>query len=392
MNNIIIDGNYLFYKTLFIFGNEGGKKVLESTKQQEEFIRKIATDMAFAIRQFGAPSRIIFTIDGRSWRKDVVIEENEGYKAHRKKESNIDWDSFFRCMNEFADVLDKQGMIVSRIDRAEGDDLMYLWTQVFLKKGENSIVITGDKDLHQLVRVHKNNYAVVYNPNSRGRKIYGAKGLEDWISEETEVSLFDTSSYLKTGKDLIRNAMAKIPMEELDPGNFLLKKILIGDDGDGVPSVFHWKSKNGKTTHRITSKRAEKILDYVRENGVKWAKENGVEDEIKVKDGLVHFSVFDLPDLTPLICQAVKSVTKESPDPEDLKKKIERNILLMVLHVKTIPNDITETFKDHVKEKIQLNTLPGRKYDVSVILEGTRFLKPPDSFTTGLFGALDKKK
>ena len=105
MNNIIIDGNYLFYKTLFIFRPEGGKKVMEPKRQQEDFIRKVATDMAFAIRQFGSPSRVIFTIDGRSWRKDVEIEENQGYKAHRTKESNIDWDSFFKCMNILISVL-----------------------------------------------------------------------------------------------------------------------------------------------------------------------------------------------------------------------------------------------------------------------------------------------
>lgn len=376
MNNIIIDGNYLFYKTLFIFRPEGGKKVMEPKRQQEDFIRKVATDMAFAIRQFGSPSRVIFTIDGRSWRKDVEIEENQGYKAHRTKESNIDWDSFFKCMNEFADVLKQQGMIVSRIDRAEGDDLMYLWAQTFLKRGENSIVITGDHDLHQLVRTTKTNYSVVYNPNSRGRKIYGSNGLQEWIKQEdTDVSLFDTSSYLKTGKDLIRNAMNNIPIVELDPGNFLLKKILIGDDGDGVPSIFHWKSKNGKTTNRITAKRAENILKHMQETL-----------------GGKRINVFDFPDNATLVCDGIKAVTKQTADPEVIKKKLERNILLMVLHATTIPSDIIESYKQHSAEMLKWNTLPGRKYDVSVILEGTRFLKPPESFQTGLFSALDKKK
>ena len=267
MNNIIFDGNYLFYKTLFIFRAESGKKVLEPKKQQEDFIRKVATDMAYAIRQFGAPQRIIFTIDGRSWRKDVEIEENDGYKSNRSKDSNIDWDSFFKCMNEFATILEDQGIIVSRIDRAEGDDLMYLWTQMLLANGQNSIVITGDKDLLQLVRTNTKNYAVVYNPNSKSRKIYGAHGLQDWlVNDSAEVDLFDTSSFIKTGKDLINNALQKIPLHEMDPINFLKIKVLKGDDGDGVPSIFHWKSKNGKTTNRITDKRAQSIINYINEN------------------------------------------------------------------------------------------------------------------------------
>jgi len=374
MNNIIFDGNYLFFKTLFVFSGTGKGKILDSVDQQHQFIRKVATDMSFAIRQFGAPQRVIFTIDARSWRKDVEITENEGYKAHRTKDSNINWDNFYKCMNEFGDVLEKQGMIVSRIDRAEGDDLMYLWAQHLLKNGENSIVITGDKDLLQLVRTTNKNYSVVYNPNSKSRKIYGSTGLQEWLSKEKEVDLFDTSSFIKTGKDLINNALAKIPLDELDPGNFLTKKIIMGDDGDGVPSIFYWKSKNGKTTNRITAKRAEKIIEFIKESGQ------------------TKFNVFDLPNLSTLVCAGIKSITKQDPDPEVIKEKLERNIKLMVLHNSTIPEDIKDNFKSHLQEKLKYNTLPGRKYDLSVILEGTRFLKPPESFQTGLFGALDKKK
>ena len=374
MNNIIFDGNYLFYKTLFIFKAEKGKKVLEPVRQQEDFIRKVATDMAFAIRQFGAPQRIIFTIDGRSWRKDVEIEENAGYKAHRTKDSNIDWDSFYKCMNEFATVLEKQGMIVSRIDSAEGDDLMYLWTQLLLSQGQNSIVITGDKDMLQLVRTREKNYAIVYNPNSKSRKIYGANGLQDWLAESNEVDLFDTTSFIKTGKDLINNALQKIPLQEIDPILFLKIKILMGDDGDGVPSLFHWKSKNGKTTNRITHKRSEAIVNSMNESL-----------------GHTDWNVFDFPKYVAYVCEGIKAVTKQDANPETIKKKLERNIILMVLHKRTIPESIVSAFINHAKENIH-NTLPGRKYDETVILEGSRFLKPPESFTTGLFGALDKKK
>lgn len=374
MNNIIFDGNYLFYKTLFIFRAEGGKKVLEPKKQQEDFIRKVATDMAYAIRQFGAPQRIIFTIDGRSWRKEVEIEENAGYKSNRSKDSNIDWDSFFKCMNEFATILEDQGIIVSRIDRAEGDDLMYLWTQMLLSKGQNSIVITGDKDLHQVVRTgSKGGYAVVYNPNSKSRRIYGSIGLSEWLKEGDSVDLFDTSSFIKTGKDLINNALRKIPLTEIDPINFLKIKVLMGDDGDGVPSIFHWKSKNGKTTNRITNKRAQSIIDHIdKTHGNDW-------------------NVFKYPDMADAVCQGIKAVTKQEADPSVIKDKLNRNIILMVLHKNTIPGDILTSFKEHLNESIN-KTLPGRKYDVSVLLEGTRYLKPPDSFQTGLFGALDKKK
>jgi 5'-3' exonuclease len=375
MNNIIFDGNYLFYKTLFIFSAKKGQKVLESANQQHEFMRKVATDMAFAIRQFGAPERVIFTIDGRSWRKDIEIVENQGYKAHRKKGAEIDWDAFYGCMTEFGEILEQQGMIVSKLATAEGDDLMYLWSQVLLRNGENSIVITGDKDLLQLVRTTKKNYAVVYNPNSKLRKIYGNIGLREWVSEDNkEVDMFDTSSFIKTGKDLIQNALNKIDLEELNPASFLLKKVLIGDDGDGVPSIFHWPSKNGKVTNRITAKRASKVLEYMNE-----------------KLGNTKMNVFDFPKNAELVCEGIKHITKQVADPEVIKSKLERNITLMVLHKDTIPAVIVDEFKLHATEKMAMNTLPGRKWDMSVILDGTKYIKPPESFQSGLFSALDSK-
>jgi len=115
------------------------------------FIRKIATDMSYAIRAFGKPDRVILTIDSRSWRKDIVVEEAD-YKGHRVKDDTIDWDSFYKCMNEFAAHLERRGVIVSREERAEGDDLMYLWADRLYEAGQDAVIITGDKDLTQCVR------------------------------------------------------------------------------------------------------------------------------------------------------------------------------------------------------------------------------------------------
>jgi len=177
--NLIFDGNYLFYKTLFIFGQYGskGEKVLSSDKDQSMFMRKIATDMAHAIRTFGNPTRVVFTIDSRSWRKEVEIEEG-GYKSNRDKdESVIDWDTFYKLMNEFGEIIAEKGYIVSREPRAEGDDLMYLWADEFFNNGEDSVIITGDKDMYQVVKCNNVNFIAVYNPNSKTRKIVGPTGF-----------------------------------------------------------------------------------------------------------------------------------------------------------------------------------------------------------------------
>ena len=150
--NLVFDGNYLFYKTLFIFsGYSSGKRLLEDEKDQAMFMRKIATDMSHAIRFFGNPDRIIFTIDSRSWRKDIEIEEG-AYKGTRSKDENtVNWDSFYKCMNEFGIILRKKGIIVSKEERAEGDDLMYAWNTECLANNKSVILFTGDRDIIQLV-------------------------------------------------------------------------------------------------------------------------------------------------------------------------------------------------------------------------------------------------
>jgi 5'-3' exonuclease len=376
MNNIIFDGNYLFYKTLFVLSGYGGKKgsrALDTKQEQEIFIRKVATDMSHAIRQFGSPDRIIFAIDSKSWRKEIQIEENEGYKAHRKQDDTINWDNFYGCMNEFARVLENQGIIVSRIERAEGDDLMYLWSRYLLKQGQNSIIVTGDKDSHQLIRLRDNNFVVIYNPNSKTRKIYTDKGFKKWLHEE-KIDLFDASSFMGRSQDLIHNALEKTDMEEINPVTSIFRKVISGDGGDGVPSIFNWKTttKSGEIkNNRITEGRADKIIEYVTEKNGK-------------------FTLFQLPEFTDDIAVAIEKITKQKVDSIKLKEKIERNLKLVVLSHKVIPTDIMENFLTHYKEKITLPTLVGKKYDISVLLEGSRFLKDPGSFQSDIFSGLNK--
>lgn len=377
MNNIIFDGNYLFYKTLFVLGGYGkGKdsKILDTKDEQEVFIRKIATDMSHAIRQFGSPDRIIFTIDSKSWRKEIDIEENEGYKSNRVKSENINWDNFYACMNEFAKIIEKQGIIVSRIDRAEGDDLMYLWSKYLLIKGENSIIVTGDKDSHQLIRLRENNFVVIYNPNSKARKLYADRGFKEWLTKE-DINLFDASSFMGRSKDLIHNALEKIDMEEISPVSSIVHKVIMGDGGDAVPGIFSWKtkSKTGEEKwNRLTEARTNKILEKIREKHP-------------------TFNLFEFPELAEDFADAIKDTLKQDVDPEILRKKLERNIKLVVLNHKVIPQDIIDNFIIHYKENVKKPTLVGKKYDISVLLEGSRFIKPAKLFQSDIFASLNKK-
>ena len=250
MNNIIFDGNYLFYKTLYAFNTstKKGDKVLDSKQEQESLVRKIAIDMSHAIRQFGSPDRIIFTVDSKSWRKAAYPD----YKSTRVKNDKINWDNFYNMMNEFVSIIEKQGIIISRINGTEGDDLMYLWSKYLLKKGENSIIVTGDKDAYQLIRFNNNNFVTIYNPNSKLRKIYGGLGLNKWLKND-DVDIFDTNTYMNKSKSLLLNAINNIEICEINPIENIFLKVLTGDMGDNVPSIYCWKTvtKSGTTRYKI---------------------------------------------------------------------------------------------------------------------------------------------
>ena len=134
--NVLIDGNYLFTTTFGVFGGFGSKdpaKVLSGEAERSMFIRKVATDLSYALRALPVNGRIIFTIDSRSWRKDVEIE-NGGYKSGRKKDENVDWSIFYDLLNEFGHHLESKGIILSKVDGAEGDDLIAFWA-VYIQDG-----------------------------------------------------------------------------------------------------------------------------------------------------------------------------------------------------------------------------------------------------------------
>lgn len=363
--NLIFDGNYLFYKTLFIFGGYGskGEKVLSDKASQEMFIRKIATDMTHAIRTFGNPNKVVFTIDSRSWRKEIEIEDG-GYKSNREKdESVIDWDSFYKCMNEFGEILRQKGFIVSKEERAEGDDLMYLWADRFYEDGQDSVIITGDKDLTQCIKFNGKNFIVVYNPNSKTRKIVAPKGFQGWLKSE-EYDLFDASTFMNRSKDLIQEAMSSVIIEELDPDYLIFEKVIIGDAGDAVPPIWTWESK-GKT-FRVTPTKAVRMYEIMQMS-------KPITD------------VIDLPSRALEVANGINATCKQIAPEAAIKSRLERNLKLVYLDKRIIPSDIQEAFETAYNGDSNRKELSAQVYDMVHLLEGTRFISGGKTFEADIF-------
>jgi 5'-3' exonuclease len=361
--SLIIDGNYLFYKTLYIFsGYSSGKRLLDSEKDRAMFMRKIATDMSHVIRTFGNPSKIIFTIDSKSWRKDIQIEDG-AYKGTRvKDETAVDWDMFYSLLHEFGEILQKKGIIVSKEDRAEGDDLMHLWAATLFNNGEDAVIVTGDKDLTQCVKFNGENFVVVYNPNSKTRKIVAPMGFAKWVNTN-EYNLFDASTFMNRGKDLIAEALKSIDIQEIDPAYLIFEKVIIGDAGDAVPPIWTWENK-GKT-FKISPSKASRIYEI-----------------LNLKNRLTD--VYDLPSRAADVVDCMLTVCNKKAPYEIIKERLDRNLLLVYLDERIIPADIQDKFKASFQRDANTN-LSANTYDMAFFIGETRFFESSKSFESDIF-------
>ena len=223
------------------------------------FIRKVITDLSYALNQIPDIKRIVFCRDSRSWRKDFEIERSN-YKESRVKEEGVDWSSFFSLMDEFGKYLEEKGYVYSVQNGAEGDDLLWIWSERLIESGENVIAISGDKDMYQIVKDNDKNWIVVWNNLTKNNKITVAK---EWNPvDESEMSIFDVDPLAEKTETKFNKLISSCELNQVDTREFIFKKILTGDKKDDVPGVYPYyvEGKNGKKLYntRIVTGKARK--------------------------------------------------------------------------------------------------------------------------------------
>jgi 5'-3' exonuclease len=360
MINVCIDGNYIFHKTFGVFGGFGIKdpaEVLGTKGEQSMFIRKIATDLCAGLKLLPQGGRLIFTCDSRSWRKDVEIEDG-GYKSTRVKDETADWTIFFDLMAEFGQQMEKQGFIYSKVKGAEGDDLLYFWSEHFNSIGENCIIISGDKDMHQLARHNEKGWTVIWNNNSKNNILAVPPGWEDnWVNKTESVSIFDMTAAISPDKDKVKEFLKKVTVEEVNRRNFVFMKMLTGDKGDAVPGVWHVPTPSGKN-NGVSPKKAEQILESLSQS--KW-KDSTFKEMLADNEFLSWVSGFVLR-----ILKDVDNTTNR----EKVTKNILRNYTLMWLDSEVMPEFVTESCKEELTRGMEL---PKKNITIDriKILDGT---------------------
>ena len=363
MINILIDGNYIFHKTFGIFGGYGPKdpaEVLKTKNEQAMFIRKIATDLCTALRELPTGGRLVFTADSRSWRKDVEIEGG-GYKSKRVKDETVDWSIFFNLLDAFGKQLEKMGFIYSRANGAEGDDLLYFWADYFTTKGQNCIIVSGDKDLHQLARWKGNNWTLVWSNNSKNNVISSpVNWKKNWLEQQDQVSIFEMAETIQPDKSKIKKWIEKLVLNEVYPRDFIFVKMLIGDDGDDVPGVWNFEATPGKMS-RMTPKRAEQLLESLQQS--RWV-------DFSFQDLLVDNEFLDWA--AGYILRLMKDIDSKE-NRQKATQNLLRNYKLMWLDKMVMPDWVISSVLAEIKRGINLDRRPIT-LDRIKILEGTEWV------------------
>ncbi|NJO90819.1 MAG: hypothetical protein HC831_19020 [Chloroflexia bacterium] len=372
MINAVFDLSNLWHRSMYVVGGFGSKSYMyESQKEIDELMRKVAIDISAALRSIN-PSRIVFAIDSRSWRKKIEIEENDGYKSNRAKTGMINWDNIYATMDEFTEIMASKGMIVSKIENAEADDLMCLWRDKFLfGLNEHVVLVSGDEDIRQLSASYVSNdgskkFATIFNPFTQGKnpkKLFAPKEFSDWLTDQSDVGDIFSRGVDPAKDSFIGLLNSSVKFEAINGDEIAIKKVFQGDDGDCVPPIYTWVGKTSggnEKTYRITASTQNKIIEKI------W-------NSHLLKNNSDIMDVYDLPSLHEDIYEAIGNIAKHKPS-INMEERIKRQLKLVVLSRQFFPDEIVEEFDDSVDDQLAKKPDQVNGWYVNTLLEGTRYI------------------
>jgi len=362
--SLVIDGNYFLFKTLYVTSQSSGE-LLGTTSDREVYVRKLAIDLAYQIRLMdGFIDQVVWTLDSRSWRKDFFPQAE--YKGTRKQDSSINWDGFTQATADFRDILARHGAQISKVDGAEGDDLIYAWCTANMAAGKSTIIMTGDRDMLQLVSMNPagSAHTMLWTPVHKG--FYVPLGLNKQKARESSDFFESLRSAVSKQESIsklieIMTTKGKGSLIEVDPIEVMFCKVLTGDTGDNVPPAYWYttKDRNGKTrTYGVTDDKAMKVVTEFR-------KRHGELNPL-----LLH-SAEHVRDLANTL---IRVANAKHMSPEQIIGNINVNVSLMILSSRTIPEGILDEMFEHIEETSAAVADLGKLSNMKAMLEGTQYL------------------
>jgi 5'-3' exonuclease len=311
--DLIIDGNYILSKNTFTL-HKNNLLFGALHKSLENTINNYRKWYPFANVYLVSDSK------EKSWRRQLTTS----YKATRKKDSDIDWNFVYTAYGEFKDSM--KGLVkVLEAPHVEGDDWISFLVTKANKEGRSAIIVSNDYDIKQIV-----NYGldplfinIMTNEMYNKEKLFLPKNYQIFLNKVSKLpsddifNLNDNTDFLL----LLDRFINKYEINEINPVESLMVKIISGDASDNIGSV--WSVvKNGKK-RGIGSKGAQSIYDeYILEFG-----------EINLSDPDLYENIADL------ICEK-KKLSKTQI--ESIVENIKDNMKLIDLRMHNLPEEIVE--------------------------------------------------
>lgn len=262
--NIVMDGNNLIHK---IVHATGVTFVEDYEKDKRNYWNSLSMTFAAMVRDHADYIDKIFVArDHRSWRKSAhvvlpksreVLSKTE-YKENRTAVEGINWSAAYDITDEFLEsVKAKYGVKILRIEGAEADDLMFVFSKLMESNYRKTIIWTNDSDMNQLL----SDYVLQYrHVNSESRVLVVTKSVNEKYKELSEMLYGGgVDKSLKIWQNCDR-------VDCVNPVQGLFTKLVYGDSKDNVPPLFEWKSidnKNEGKTFKPSATYINKAFDAV---------------------------------------------------------------------------------------------------------------------------------
>lgn len=320
---LIIDGNYILSKNVFVLNKH---KVLFG-----ELYKSLNTSFEKYV-SLGIFSGIYFVSDSKtkSWRKII----HDTYKSTRKRDTEIDWDFVHGTYDKFkSDIMEQEKAVVLESPNIEGDDWIHILTKLANKENKGAFIISGDGDLKQLLTSSISTGMMnVMLDDYVGRERFYVPESYDIInanSLEEETDIFN----IKHKFDLNSIANKYSNIIQVDNKRELFIKLIIGDSSDNIPSIYETKSE--KKPIGIGKSTGNKIYEKYIENSI--INEN---NEIPV----------DINEIIQLIHDVRKIPADNTEVDDEINMKLRKNISLIHLHHKHIPQQLKVEISNKLKE------------------------------------------
>jgi 5'-3' exonuclease len=356
--NLVIDGNYFFFKTIGVFSgySKKGPQILSDQSEIDMFVGKIVQDLASAISKIPHPKRVIFCRDSASWRKKYMKTRKE-YKGDREKNETINWENFYQTMEKFGTHLEKEcGFIYSSVYGTEGDDLIMSWSKALNEQGENVIILSGDKDCCQLVETVGDAWTIQWNGVAKNSKLYVPFDMD--FSAKKEIDIFSFNPVSEREETKISKLIDISEVEKISVKEFIFKKILTGDKGDSVPSS--WIVSRGGKNYSITEKMSTAIWQAYLQTAWSILEIGDLVTNKEFIDWVAGVSIRSLQDAD----------TQENRG--KFSEYYKENAALVWVSYQSIPLEIGDSIKTHLSHKFS-QTASGIKWSKEAILENSEW-------------------